>query len=358
VVEAEIVDRDTRPENIDELLEQDDASRTGLVLAKDQRTVDELGELFAEAARLAQRVLADSTRRNYASQWQRFETWARGLGLETLPVNEPTFIAYITHLARSGYKAGSVGVAARAIHQMHKAKNLPSPYGLPHARAVRLGIRRKLGLAQKRAEPLLGKHLKQIAAQLHPNEQLIDARDMALLSLGLASSMRRSELCGLNLEDLEWVTPGARRGAGGLVVTIRRSKTDQEAKGRRVGIPAAKDPEICPLAHLRVWLGKLEAQNISSGAVFRTLNRHGHILGRLGVADVWRLVRKHVAAIGLDPKLYGAHSLRAGFITMAANAGKSTWKIRQQTGHVSDAQLLVYYRDAELFEDNAAEGLF
>jgi integrase len=65
-------------------------------------------------------------------------------------------------------------------------------------------------------------------------------------------------------------------------------------------------------------------------------------------------VRERVASAGIDPTGYSGHSLRAGFATSAAQTGVSTIKIRQQTGHASDAVLARYVRDGELFVGNAA----
>ena len=69
------------------------------------------------------------------------------------------------------------------------------------------------------------------------------------------------------------------------------------------------------------------------------------------------VVKGRVAAIGLEPNEFSGHSLRAGLATSAAAAGVSSWKIRQQTGHASDAMLARYVRDGELFIDNAAAEL-
>ncbi len=72
--------------------------------------------------------------------------------------------------------------------------------------------------------------------------------------------------------------------------------------------------------------------------------RRGRIAGR----------QARAAAVGLDPSRYAGHSLRAGLATSAAAAGVSSWKIRAQTGHASDAMLRRYIRDGEMFVDNAA----
>jgi integrase len=69
------------------------------------------------------------------------------------------------------------------------------------------------------------------------------------------------------------------------------------------------------------------------------------------------VVRERVQAADIDPRGYSGHSLRAGLATSAAQAGVSSWKIRQQTGHASDAMLARYIRDGELFTGNAASAL-
>ncbi len=103
----------------------------------------------------------------------------------------------------------------------------------------------------------------------------------------------------------------------------------------------------------------LERAGIGDGPVFRPVDRHGNLLdGRLSGEAVSLVIKERVAAVGLPPEEYSGHSLRAGLATSAAAAGVSSWKIRQQTGHASDAMLARYVRDGELFIDNAATELF
>jgi hypothetical protein len=100
---------------------------------------------------------------------------------------------------------------------------------------------------------------------------LRELRDRAILLLGFSGAFRRSELVALNLTDIEWTTEGA-------LVSIRRSKTDQEGLGRRVGIP--RGDIACPVTALEAWL---EAADISEGAVFRRIfNRRAQ---RVGIND-------------------------------------------------------------------------
>ncbi len=144
-------------------------------------------------------------------------------------------------------------------------------------------------------------------------------------------------------------------GENALTVTIRRSKTDQEARGRKVGIPFGSDKATCPVRAVKAWLA---AGAIDRGPVFRPVNRHGHVAsGRLTGHAVRHVVRRCAQAAGLNPAGLSGHSLRAGLATAAAKAGKSVLSIQRQTGHKSIAMVSRYVREGELFADNAAIGI-
>jgi len=174
---------------------------------------------------------------------------------------------------------------------------------------------------------------------------LIGLRDRVLILLGFAGAFRRSEVAGLNVADLEF-------SRDGLAVTLRRSKTDQEAQGRKIGIPYGSNPETCPVRTLQAWL---ERAGLTEGPVFRSLNRHGQIQpGRLSGADVARIVKKLAQRAGLDPAKYAGHSLRAGHATSAAASGASERSIMNQTGHRSVQMVRRYIREGSLFRENSA----
>jgi integrase len=176
----------------------------------------------------------------------------------------------------------------------------------------------------------------------------LGCRDGALLLLGFSGGFRRSEIVGLDVADIEFTSDG-------LVIHQRRSKTDQEGEGRKVGIPFGSTPMTCPVRSLRAWL---DAASITQGPVFRGVGRWGHVDdGRLDDRAVARVVQKYAKLIGLDPTKFAGHSLRAGLATSAARAGRSERSIMNQTGHRSVTMVRKYIREGSLFVENAAAGL-
>lgn len=174
------------------------------------------------------------------------------------------------------------------------------------------------------------------------------ARDRALLVVGFAGAFRRSELVGLNVEDLRFEPDG-------LVVTIRASKTDQERAGVDLGLPFGSDPATCPVRSVRAWLA---LAGVGEGPVFRSVSRHGNVGGRLSGRDVARIIKRSVTRVGLDPAMFAGHSLRAGLATSAARAGKSDGAIARQGRWASHAMVHVYVRAGRLLDgDNAASGI-
>ena len=111
--------------------------------------------------------------------------------------------------------------------------------------------------------------------------------------------MRRSDLVGLDVTDLAF-------GDEGLVVVVRKSKTDQVGEGRQIGIPFGQHPETCPVRAVQVWL---DEASVSEGPVFRSVNKHGHVMERrLSDKTVADVVKRSLVAAGraLDSSL-GTH---------------------------------------------------
>jgi integrase len=141
-----------------------------------------------------------------------------------------------------------------------------------------------------------------------------------------------------------------------MLVTLRRSKTDQEGLGRRVAIPRGEI--ACPVAALRTWL---DAAGITEGAIFRRIvNKKAQrvLEARLASRNVAAVVKAGATKLGFDPATtFGGHSLRAGFVTSAVKRGANLIKITDVTGHKSLEMLKTYSRDAEAFVGHAGAGL-
>ena len=301
-------------------------------------------KLREEARDFAQSAKADNTLRAYASDWKDFTDWCEWHQREPLPASPETVALYLTHLARE-MKPSTIQRRIASISQAHATAGFEeTPTKTADVRAVWQGIRRNKGVVQAAKTPVLTPDLREMIQHL-PQGRLLSLRDRSLLLLGFAGAMRRSELVSLNVEDVV-------ETAEGLVVTIKKSKTDQEGMGRKVGIPYGSKHATCPVRALKEWK---TAAGLETGPLFRPINRHGKVLAaRLGDRAVALVVKRTVEAAGREPDEFAGHSLRAGLATAAAMAGVSERVIQEQTGHKSLPVLRRYIRDGSLFRENAA----
>ncbi len=299
-----------------------------------QLTANE-NSLPAPTSHYLQAAISNNTRRAYRSDVAHFIKWG---GI--IPSSPEVVTAYITQYAGT-VKAATLARRLVSIGRAHTSQGLVNPCGHDLVRATLRGIRRIHGVASRQVAPAVREDMLQMVEGLRGVKGV---RDRALLLLGFAGAFRRSELVSLTVADLEFVDRG-------LVVHLRRSKTDQEGVGRKIAIPFARG-SVCPVEAIRDWL---TTSGISDGPVFRPVTRHGRI-GALSLSGhaVAEIVKARARAAGLNPVNYSGHSLRAGLITSAAMLGVSVWKIKAQSGHRTDAMVSRYVRDADLFTNNAA----
>ena len=143
-------------------------------------------------------------------------------------------------------------------------------------------------------------------------------RTLVVALVGYAGGLRRSELAALEVRDLKFTNAGA-------TATIRRSKGDQEGKGRKVVLPWGAHPASCPVRAVKEWLGRA---NIKEGFLFRGVDRHGRISPEgLHPDSVGGILKRMLGRAGYKPASYGGHSLRAGFATQAAINGATELEI-------------------------------
>lgn len=280
--------------------------------------------------------IAPATKRAYATDLAAYA--ASGRKIPSSPQDVAEFLAEKADV----YAVATLQRHLAALAKVHRAIGARDPVKSELVASTMRGIRRTFGVAQRQAKALLRDDL--FAALDKLGERPKDVRDRALLLLGFATAMRRSEVAALDVADVEFVTKG-------MLVTIRRSKTDQEAQGRTIAVPFGRTRH-CPVAALKAWL---ELAERGEGPIFIYIDKHGNLSSwRISGEGVNYVIKTRIAAAGYDPALFSGHSLRAGFATSAAQAGASTYKIRQVTGHRSEASLARYIRDADLFADNAA----
>ena len=195
---------------------------------------------LAAAAEYAESALAPNTLRAYRSALANFGAWCRAHGLEPMPASPEAIAAYVASLADQRRSPSTIGQRLSALRWVHEAAGHESPTGSKAVRATVQGIRRKLGVAPRRQKAPAT--VERIAAMLaHADASTLKGkRDRALLLLGFAMAARRSELVALTVDDLEHTERG-------LLVTVRRSKTDQTGQGMVKAVPFGRSAETCPV---------------------------------------------------------------------------------------------------------------
>jgi site-specific recombinase XerD len=316
-----------------------------LKIQEENKLPTEILDLQEEAKSHLTNSKAENTKRAYRNDWTQFSKWCEKNGLQDLPADPETIVYYITFLGKT-LKASSIKRKMTAISQRHETAGYSNPTKTALVKGVWDGIQRTIGIKEEGKEALWLDELRQVIQAL-PQNTVIGIRNRALLIIGWAGALRRSELTQLNVEDISITRDG-------LILHLHRSKTDQKGEGQDVAIPYGSNPLTCPVRSLEDWLS---ASCISEGPLFRRLDRHGNILGRLTPQSVRLIVKQCCEKVGMDSEKYGAHSLRSGFCSTAAKAGKAEHQIMKQTRHKRSDSLKRYIKKANLFDNNAASGI-
>jgi len=318
---------------------------TALTVVAQPALPAELTAALEVAADFARASKARATQDAYESDFRIFESWCRPCGLSALPATAESLCAFLADQASLGKRASTLGRRLAAIRYFHRAASFDTPTGDEKVKAVLSGIRRTIGAAPSRKRAATS---DLVLSMIPRGDSLRELRNRAIILVGFAGAFRRSELVALDVSDIE-------ETAEGMLVTLRRSKTDQEGLGRRVAIPRGEI--ACPVAALRAWLN---AANITEGAIFRRIvnKRAQRVTDRpLAGRNVASIVKQSAANLGFDPLSFAGHSLRAGFVTSAVKRGANLIKITDVTGHRSLEMLKTYSRDAEAFVGHAGAGL-
>ncbi|SLH95686.1 integrase [Mycobacteroides abscessus subsp. massiliense] len=345
---------------------------------------------------------SEGTRRAYTSAWRRFEGWCRRSGYESLPAHPTVIAAYLVDAAETvtengerAYSTMTLGKWTAAIADRHRRAGIaPNPAANELVRQTVAGIRRQYASRGDRPRtprtPLLTDDVLALVTAAREQatgwvSEVYERRDSALLLMGFAAALRRSELTELTGADVTL------HAADGVHVHLRKSKTDQMGEGTVYPLPRAKDPLRCPPCAYVRWAAVVSAFD-SDGKdavirlitdspefgdrhvcrsraakidprrpLFRSVRRSGILTATaLSGAGVHAVIRRRALAAGFDPEAVerlGGHSLRAGFVTQAARAGADHHSIMRQTGHRSPAMVTRYVRESAPLIGNAVTQL-
>ncbi|MDX8030320.1 site-specific integrase [Lentzea sp. BCCO 10_0856] len=341
-----------------------------------ERFDDEQAASLSHYLRSAQ---SPNTVRAYRSDWIAWAGWCQAEGRQALPADPLDVAVYLAAAADTVKPDGSPAFGAStlerksaAISAVHAANGLPSPTRSDVVRLTLRGIRRSRKAQPRRKRPVLLDTLEALLNE-RPQDGPARARDALLLLVGFAGALRRSELARIEFEDVS-VDVDPRTHEPLLLIRLGTTKTDQTGKHQQsVVLPRGSRRPTCPVCAFADWTDVLDGREIAetglhrchgyemtrrTGAVFPVVNRHGGIGTKaMSGRAVAELVKRYALKAGLDPALFGGHSLRAGFATQAALGGASDREIMRQGRWTNPRTVHRYIRTANPLEDNAVTRL-
>ena len=315
-----------------------------------------LDRLVDAARDYARAAASENTLKAYARDWTHFARWCRMRGAEPLPCSPQMIGLYITDLAAPQGRSRALSVASierrlsgLAWGYVQRGDKLDRKDR--HIASVLAGIRRKHARPPVQKEAILPDDLRAMLATL-PHD-LRGLRDRAILLIGFAGGLRRSEIVGIDhgKDDTPECSGWVETLEGGLLITLR-GKTGW----REVEIARGSSVQTCPVHALTQWL---HYAKIDSGPLFVAVSRDGlKATGkRLSDKHVARLIKQTADQAGLRPDLpkaerlalFSGHSLRAG---LASSAEVDERYVQKQLGHASAEMTRRYQRRRDRFRVN------
>ncbi|PPK94724.1 site-specific recombinase XerD [Kineococcus xinjiangensis] len=288
---------------------------------------------------------SETTWRAYGSDLAHFAAWCADTGATPLPAEPATVTSYLLGCCEE-LSLATLQRRLAALSVAHRVLGVPSPTETQTVRLTWAGMRRTLGPVSpvRRVDPIVTSVLAEIVAPL--GDSLLDRRDRALLVMGFAGALRRSELSGLDVADVEVAEEGLR-------VAVHATPAAAEDGGRTVVLPHGTRRATCPV---RSWQAWAEAAGLGSGPAFLSVTKGGASLKqrRLSGQSIARMIKRRAEDAGLDPRMFSGHSLRAGFATAAVQAGLPDRSVMRQTGHRSTLALSACVRGSGPEVDNPA----
>lgn len=299
----------------------------------------------------AARSISPKSRSAYEKDWAGFVAWCLSRDIvEVLPASPSTVAAYFTYLADNGSRVSTIARKSTSISVIHASLDLPSPVRTSEVGRVLKGIRRTVGTDTQKARALSWDEIKRMVRNCDPS--IIGKRDAAILLLGWTSALRRSELVALNFGDIQFVEEG-------LLLRIKKSKTDQEGHGQTIGIPRGEKP-FCPVAAVEEWMDRcFEKKDVEPDKpIFCNLGIATRKLfwapgkGRISEKMISLIVKRYAELAGFKKANISAHSLRRGFATEAGSHRIPERLIMRHTRHRSIEVLRGYIEDGSIWREN------
>jgi len=318
-----------------------------------------LRDLTDRARGYVEAASSANTRRAYASDWKHFIAWCRRQNLSPLPPNPEVVGLYITACASGaaerGAKPNSVSTIERrlaAIGWNCTQRGMTLDRKDRAIATVMAGIRNTHATPPRQKEALLPEDLIAMLETLDRGT-LRGLRDRAMLLIGFAGGLRRSEITGLDLgrdqteDGRGWIEILDK----GLLITLR-GKTGW----REVEVGRGSSDATCPVVALETWI---KFAKLAKGPLFRRVTGKGKDVGpdRLNDQEIARLVKRAALAAGVRgdlseadrEKLFAGHSLRAG---LASSAEVDERYVQKQLGHASADMTRKYQRRRDRFRVN------
>lgn len=290
--------------------------------------------------------LAPATMRRYAGALGIFRAYCAERGASFLPADAQIVASYLVHLAEGNRTLSTINAHRSAMKQAHTYAGYDSPTEHPAVRQVMKNIRRKHGKPAEQHAAITKDILVRMLGAIDTRQQTA-IRDRALLLLCFAGAFRRSEVLSLTPRHIRFI---ANRG---MEVTLTRSKTNQHGNAEVIVIPYGQIATFCAVRAVECLLR--QQQPAEDTAIFQGVTRAGKPRGRALSAEAMRqIVKAYAAAAGVDPRQVSPHSLRAGFVTSAAELGAAEDVVMRHSRHKSAIVYRGYVRRADRWKDTAA----
>jgi len=313
-----------------------------------------------------------STRKVYLRHWRAFASWCDESGRTPLPATTETVQDFALSQGADGLSVSTIRGRLAAVGFFHRENDYSDPTASERVENTLGHLSKRLGTPAEKKKALRSDDIADMVRALPGSPQataegkrpeadrsgtadarfLRGVRDRALILVGFAGALRRSELARMKRGHVAF-------NPEGFELLIPKSKGDTEGEGQKVGINRGESVDLCPVRALRRWL---RAASIEAGPVFRSVPNHGLVApderaGEISGQAVADAVKRAAKGAGLDTEKISGHSLRRGHLTTAARNGAELVDLQRQARHADPRTTAEYIEDANRMETNTSRHL-